>query len=105
MLDDAFFILEDEGNEEDVATEYEELNELEVQILEFEKRFYRLRGKKHVALSQEFGISTIRYFQILNQIIDKPAAVIAEPVLVNRLRRIRESRKQTHSRVRDILVK
>ncbi|MFZ1363033.1 MAG: DUF3263 domain-containing protein [Candidatus Nanopelagicales bacterium] len=81
----------------------EELSDLELRILEFEHRWYRHRGEKHVDLSREFGISPIRYFQILNHIIDKPAAVVAEPMLVNRLRRLRDSRRRMHGSVRMVL--
>lgn len=80
------------------------LSELELRILEFEHRWYRHRGEKHVALSREFGISPIRYFQILNQIIDKPEAVVLEPTLVNRLRRMRDSRRRMHGAVRTVLI-
>lgn len=81
----------------------EELSDLELRILEFEHRWYRHRGEKHVDLSREFGISPIRYFQILNHVIDKPAAVVVEPTLVNRLRRLRDSRRRMHGSVRTVL--
>ena len=81
----------------------EGLTELELRILEFEHRWYRHRGEKHIALSREFGMSPIRYFQILNQIIDKPDAIIMEPTLVNRLRRLRDSRRRMHRPVRTVL--
>ena len=80
-----------------------DLTDLELRILEFEHRWYRRRGVKHVALSREFGMSPIRYFQILNQIIDKPDAIIVEPTLVNRLRRLRDSRRRMHRPVRTVL--
>lgn len=94
----------EDDNVIDLRDSYGEgLSDLELRILEFEHRWYRHRGEKHVALSREFGISPIRYFQILNQLIDKPAAVVVEPTLVNRLRRMRDSRRRMHGAVRTVL--
>jgi hypothetical protein len=40
-----------------------------------------------------YGLSPIRYYQRLNELLDTERALAAEPVLVNRLRRIRDSRQ------------
>lgn len=73
-----------------------ELTDLEREILAFEKRYFRKRGDKHVALSRMFNCSTIRYFQVLNHLMDTPKALIAEPSLVNRLLRQRDERRKAH---------
>jgi len=62
-------------------------------ILAFEARWWRTPGAKAQAIKDTFGLSTTRYHQALNRLLDSPAALAAEPVLVSRLRRIRESRR------------
>lgn len=62
-------------------------------ILAFEKHFTGTGQAKASAIVDQFGLSPIRYYQRLNQLLDVPAALAAEPVLVNRLRRIRERRR------------
>lgn len=74
------------------------LTELEERILTFERGWYRFPGAKDQAVRDEFGVSAIRYSQLLNALLDKPAAIAAHPVLVKRLRRLRASRRVTPSR-------
>lgn len=64
----------------------------QVEILAFEKRWYTAQGTKESDIAEELGLSPIRYYQLLARLLDDPAAVVAEPVLVNRLRRIRAAR-------------
>jgi hypothetical protein len=61
-------------------------------ILAFEKRFYTTQSGKENDIAEELGMSAVRYYQSLNALLDDPAALAAEPVLVKRLRRIRDSR-------------
>jgi hypothetical protein len=70
-----------------------DLTDLEQQILAFEQRRYLRSGVRDQAIKDEFGMSTSRYEQIKNQLIDKPEALVAEPMLVKRLRRLRETRR------------
>jgi hypothetical protein len=44
-----------------------------------------------------FDLSPTRYYQVLNQVIDNPQALAAEPLLVRRLRRLRASRQKTRA--------
>lgn len=103
LREDEPVVILDLSDEPEAESETHGLTDLELRILDFERRWYRRRGLKHVALSRQFGISPIRYFQILNQTIDKPEAVILEPTLVNRLRRVRDSRRRMHGTVRSVL--
>ncbi|OZC62102.1 hypothetical protein CH267_00740 [Rhodococcus sp. 06-621-2] len=66
---------------------------LDRMILDFEKRWYRAQGNKEADIEEVFSLSPIRYYQLLAALLDEPTALEAEPVLVNRLRRIRDSRK------------
>lgn len=62
-------------------------------ILQFERRWYVAQGNKEADIREELGLSAVRYYQLLNAILDRPDALAAEPVLVKRLLRIRNSRQ------------
>jgi hypothetical protein len=61
-------------------------------ILTIEGRRYLNAGRKDVAIREELGLSSVRYYQVLNRLLDDPAAVAYAPLTVNRLRRLRHSR-------------
>lgn len=61
-------------------------------MLAIEKRFYTTQSGKENDIAEELGMSAVRYYQSLNALLDDPEALAAEPVLVKRLRRIRDSR-------------
>jgi hypothetical protein len=65
------------------------LSDLEVRVLAFEHRWWRHRGAKEQAMKDELDLSATRYYQLLNAIIDKPAALVHDPVTVKRLTRLR----------------
>jgi Protein of unknown function (DUF3263) len=69
-----------------------ELAERDVAILEFEARWHRHGGAKEEAIKRVFDLSVARYYQLLNAVIDSPAAVRHDPMLVRRLQRAREAR-------------
>jgi hypothetical protein len=69
-----------------------ELDERGRQILAFERRWWRHAGAKEQAIRDTFGLSPTRYYQLLNRLLDEPAALAHDPVLVARLRRLRSSR-------------
>jgi len=46
------------------------------------------------AIRERFGFSAARYHQLLHRIIDGPHALEYDPMLVRRLRRIREIRRR-----------
>lgn len=62
-------------------------------ILQFERRWYAAQGNKEADIREQLGLSAVRYYQLLNAILDRPDALAAEPVLVKRLLRIRNSRQ------------
>ncbi|OAA18204.1 Protein of unknown function (DUF3263) [Frankia sp. EI5c] len=74
-----------------------ELNERDARILAFEKLRWRHPGAKDAAIRAEFGLSSTRYYQILNILIDSPAALAAEPMLVGRLLRLRDERRRARA--------
>ena len=64
------------------------LTELESQILNLERIFWRTAEAKEQAV-RGLGLSPVRYYQRLNQLLDDPVFLEADPQLVYRLRRIR----------------
>lgn len=75
-----------------------ELTDREQQMLVFERRRFNYLGRKEDAIREQFGCSATRYFQELNALVDKPAALAADPVLVKRLRRLRSARAAARGR-------
>jgi hypothetical protein len=69
------------------------LTELQASVLRFEQRTWRYRAAKDEAIRAELGLSPTRYYQLLNALVESPAALAAEPVLVGRLARLRASRR------------
>jgi hypothetical protein len=69
------------------------LSARDARILEFEARWWRTPGAKDQAIRDAFGLSSTRYYQLLNRMLDSPAALAADPVLLGRLRRLREGRR------------
>ena len=73
------------------------LTALEYGVLTFEKQWWQYPGSKEKAIREMFALSPTRYYQVLNDVIDKPAALVVEPLLVRRLRRLRASRQKARS--------
>ncbi|CAB93047.1 DUF3263 domain-containing protein [Streptomyces sp. SID7813] len=70
-----------------------ELAERERSILALERRGFTGPGAKERAIREELGLAPVRYYQLLNALLDDPRALAADPVTVNRLRRVRQSRR------------
>jgi hypothetical protein len=73
------------------------LTDLESRILEFERNWWRFAGAKEVAIKELFDLTAPRYYQLLNDLIDRDDALEASPMLVKRLRRLREARMQART--------
>ena len=71
------------------------LSDLEFRILEFERSWWRFAGAKESAIKELFDLTAPRYYQLLNDLIDRDDALLASPMLVKRLRRLREARMST----------
>lgn len=63
-------------------------------ILDFERESWKLPPPKERAIRERFGFSAARYHQLLNRTIDLPEALSYDPMLVRRLRRIRDARRR-----------
>ena len=68
------------------------LSARELDILAFERAWWRRGGRKEEAIREEFGISAARYYQVLGALIETPAALREDPMLVKRLQRLRDAR-------------
>lgn len=68
------------------------LSDLESRILDFERSWWRYAGAKESAIKELFDLTPARYYQLLNDLIDRDDALTASPILVKRLRRLREAR-------------
>jgi hypothetical protein len=73
------------------------LTERDRQILAFERQWWKYAGAKEQAVRELFDMSATRYYQVLNTLIDSPAALAADPMLVKRLRRLRATRQRARS--------
>jgi hypothetical protein len=74
------------------------LSDREVDILMFEKQPWRHAGAKEQAIRDRFNLSGTRYYQLLNALLDNPAALEHDPILVGRLRRLRSTRSRARGR-------
>lgn len=72
----------------------DELSDVERRVLAFEARRWNFQGVKDEAVLKEFGLTPVRYQQWVLMIIDKPAALVEQPMLVKRLRRLRDTRRR-----------
>ena len=73
------------------------LSERDQEILAFERQWWKYAGSKESAIKELFDMSSTRYYQVLNGLIDDPAALEHDPMLIKRLRRLRASRQRARS--------
>ena len=73
------------------------LNARDADILAFERQWWKFAGAKEHAIRDRFAMSATRYYQVLNALIDKPEALVQDPLLVKRLRRLRATRQRNRS--------
>jgi hypothetical protein len=70
------------------------LGERERSVLAFERHWWRHAGAKEEAIRREFAVGPTAYYQLLSRLIDDPAAIAYDPMLVKRLQRQRASRQR-----------
>jgi hypothetical protein len=73
------------------------LTDREQEILAFERQWWKYAGAKEQAVRELFELSSTRYYQVLNALIDRGDALAFDPMLVKRLRRMRHSRQRARS--------
>ncbi|HPT96006.1 MAG TPA: DUF3263 domain-containing protein [Microbacteriaceae bacterium] len=62
-------------------------------ILDFERGWQQHVGAKEEAIRAELGLTPTRYYQLLGRVIDNGDALAYDPMLVKRLRRMRDVRE------------
>ncbi|MFI0538840.1 DUF3263 domain-containing protein [Streptomyces sp. WSLK1-3] len=73
--------------------EHAELDPRERDILALERRSFAGPGAKERAIREQLGLAPVRYYQLLNALLDDERALAHDPVTVNRLRRVRQARR------------
>ena len=73
------------------------LSDRDMRILAFERSWWRLAGAKERDILEIFEVPVTRYYQLLNELIDRPEAAEFDPVIVTRLRRQRSRRQRLRS--------
>ncbi|GAA2270363.1 hypothetical protein GCM10010145_00990 [Streptomyces ruber] len=62
-------------------------------VLALERRSFAGPGAKERAIRERLGLAPVRYYQLLNALLDDRRALEHDPVTVNRLRRVRDARR------------
>jgi hypothetical protein len=70
------------------------LDERDIDILDFERSWWKHAGVKEQAIKERFDMSATRYYQVLNELLENPAALAHDPILVKRLKRLRTYRQR-----------
>lgn len=70
------------------------LTERERSILEFERSWWTEPGPKELAIRERFDLSATRYYQLLAELVDSDDALEYDPLVIRRLRRMRERRRR-----------
>ncbi len=75
-------------------TESNGLTDRDIDVLEFERSWWKHAGVKEQAIRERFNMSATRYYQLLNELLENPAAMEHDPILVKRLKRLRMYRQR-----------
>ena len=70
------------------------LTERDKAILDFERTWWMEAGPKDTAIRDRFELSGTRYYQLLTELVDDEDALEYDPLLIRRLRRVRERRRR-----------
>ena len=76
------------------------LSDREREVLDFERQWWLHAGVKEQEIRERFGVSATRYYQQLTALLDRPEALAHSPLLVRRLRRVRDTRRADRSAAR-----
>lgn len=70
------------------------LSDRERAILDFERCWWVESRPKELAIRERFELSPTRYYQVLNELLESREALAYDPLVVRRLRRMRERRRR-----------
>jgi hypothetical protein len=74
------------------------LSEKDIRILDFEAGWWHFPEPKDRAIRDYLGMSSTRYYQALRRLVDDDEAERRYPLVIKRLRRMKEERKQALTR-------
>ncbi|HEX9968520.1 MAG TPA: DUF3263 domain-containing protein [Acidimicrobiales bacterium] len=63
-------------------------------ILDFERSWWTEPGPKELAIRERFDLSPTRYYQVLTELLESSDALAYDPLVVRRLRRMRDRRRR-----------
>ncbi|WP_243892162.1 DUF3263 domain-containing protein, partial [Dermatophilus congolensis] len=88
-----------DGDGDSVVPVGEGLSSAQRELLVFERRWSGAvgLGGKEQEMRAVFGVTPTRYYQWLNAVVDLPAAMEFDPVLVKRLQRMRQGRARSRA--------
>jgi hypothetical protein len=75
---------------------HQELSQRDRAILDFEQSWWESTTPRDQAVREQFQLTESEYAEVLNQLVASEAALLAEPLLIRRLRRLRDRRRQQH---------
>lgn len=70
------------------------MTDLDMAVLDVEARFWRWAGAKERHVKESLGLSPARYYQLVAALLDDPEALAYAPLVVHRLRRLRQGRRR-----------
>lgn len=86
-----------EQSSHDPARPGSTLTDRDLDMLSMERLWWQFAGAKEQAIREKFDMSATRYYQLLNALIDSDDALAFDPLLVKRLRRLRDQRQRSRS--------
>ena len=70
------------------------MNKVQHAILDFETQWWLRLGDKDRAIHEAFGLEPRRYYELLDQLLDEPEAMVRAPATISRYRRLRDLRQR-----------
>lgn len=70
------------------------LTERDRAIIEFEQSWWSEDASKESIIRERFELSTTRYYELLGDLIDSDEAYAHDPLVIRRLRRLRDRRRK-----------
>lgn len=78
------------------------LSDRDKAILDFERSWWRQPGPKEAAIREQLNLSATRYYQLLGALVDSADADAYDPLVVRRLRRVRDRRRRARYEGRSV---
>jgi len=63
-------------------------------MLDLERTWWSEPGTKAAAIQARIGLSSARYYQLLNELIGSADALVYDPMVVRRLRKLQRNRRR-----------